>query len=291
MTDKLWDAWSSFWLKPSCGVMLEFRNTKVLPEPLWREAIQFHNLEWEEFGFSGSWKQQSCWSYEWKLEQRQPAWASKGKASRVSQKPCAWVEWVAELRTLITTNICIPETVRASSFFLDRQSRISLAFRRLNSLGSVTSTAIIVELFLTLELPQPRVAGLRGPGEREEKVGQSESIGPSAHYCPPARPLQPNHQRIFFSLQNRQESIIFFVHPNLESDNVGCQHSVSPLIPGTLKCLHCNPLIFTVWTDFLEGSVNSPVLLDHGRRRRALWRCLRAVRGHWQVSVTVWLLW
>lgn len=52
--------------------MQEFRNTKVLPEPLWREAIQFHNLEWEEFGFSGSWEQQS-WSYEGELEQRQPA--------------------------------------------------------------------------------------------------------------------------------------------------------------------------------------------------------------------------
>lgn len=159
--------------------------------------------------------------------------------------------------------------MRASSFFLDRQSRISLAFRRLNSLGSVTSTAIIVELFLTLELPQPRVAGLRGPGEREEKVGQSESIGPSAHYCPPAR-FNRTTNGYFFLSKSRQESIIFFVHPNLESDNVGCQHSVSPLIPGTLKCLHCNPLIFTVWTDFLEGSVNSPVLLDHGRRRRAL---------------------
>lgn len=63
----------------------------------------------------------------------------------------------------------------------------------------MTSTAIIVELFLTFELPQPRVAGLRGPGEREEKVGQSESIGPSAHYCPPASTEPPTD--IFFSLK------------------------------------------------------------------------------------------
>lgn len=51
----------------------------------------------------------------------------------------------------------------------------------------MTSSAIILELFLTFELPQPRVAaGLRGPGEKEEKVGQSESNGPSAHCCPRA---------------------------------------------------------------------------------------------------------
>lgn len=129
----------------------------------------------------------------------------------------------------------------------------------------MTSTAIIVELFLTFELPQPRVAGLRGPGEREEKVGQSESIGPSAHYCAPASTEPPTD--IFYS---SGINLFFFVYRNLESDNVGCQRFFSPLIPGTLKCLHCNPLIFTVWKDFLEGSVNSPVLLDHGRRRRAL---------------------
>lgn len=87
-----------------------------------------------------------------------------------------------------------------TSFFgLDRVELVSFAFRGLNPLGSVTSTAIIVELFLTFELPQPRVAGLRGPGEREEKVGQSESIGPSAHYCPPAR-FNRTTNGYFFSL-------------------------------------------------------------------------------------------
>lgn len=83
-------------------------------------------------------------------------------------------------------------------FGLDRVELVSLASRGLNPLGSVTSTAIIVELFLTFELPQPRVAGLRGPGEREEKVGQSESIGPSAHYCLPASTEPPTD--IFFLL-------------------------------------------------------------------------------------------
>lgn len=122
--------------------------------------------------------------------------ASKGKTSRVSAKPCAWVEWVesTELRTLITAYIFIPETACSSFFGLDRIELVSLAFSPLNPPGSVTSTAIILELFLTFELPQPRVAAgltLRGPGEREEKVGQSDSNGPSAHYCPPASTEPP----------------------------------------------------------------------------------------------------
>lgn len=122
----------------------------------------------------------------------------------------------------------------------------------------MTSTAIIVELFLTFELPQPRVAGLRGPGEREEKVGQSESIGPSAHYCPPASTEPPTD--IFFSLKPTGINH-FFVYRNLESDNLGWQRFFSPLIPGTLKYLRCNPLIFTVWKDFFGGECKFPGLV------------------------------
>lgn len=45
-------------------------------------------------------------------------------------------------------------------------------------------------------------------------------------------------------------------------------------------------VIFPAVDTFQAG--NCPVwLLDHGRRRRPLRRRLRAVRGHWEVSVTV----
>lgn len=83
--DKLRDAWSSFWLKRSCQSMREFRNTKVLAEPLWRAAIQFHKHEWEEFGFSGSWEQQR-WSYEGELEQRRRAGTVSVSAHREKPK-------------------------------------------------------------------------------------------------------------------------------------------------------------------------------------------------------------
>lgn len=153
----------------------------------------------------------------------------------------------------------------------------------------MTSTTIIVELFLTFELPQPRVAGLRGPGEREEKVGQSESIGPSAHYCLPAS-TEPPTDIFFFSKTDRNQSFFLFIgiwRATTSAGNVSFRRSFQVLWSIYAVILWYLPF----GRIFLEGSVNSPVLLDHGRRRRALWRCLRAVRGHWQVSVTVWSLW
>lgn len=114
----------------------------------------------------------------------------------------------------------------------------------------MTSTAIILELFLTFELPQPRVAGLRGPGEREEKVGQSESNGPSAHYCPPASTEPPTD--IFFPLKTT--GINHFLFSGIwRATTSAVSVAFSPHIPGTLKYLRCNPLIFTIWTDFLGG--------------------------------------
>lgn len=64
------------------------------------------------------------------------------------------------------------------------------------------------------------------------------------------------------------------------------ERSQAPAVSAHGELVHFGVRDFPPWTHFRQEIC--PVwLLDHGRRRRPLRRRLRAVRGHWEVSVTL----